>query len=613
MSLIANMASISSMSVSFLLLSIMFSLLFTVSPQRIRDKMYESIEGASACFRRLNGTHQFGCSSHRSGNVGIIHFIESETDLDWLINKATVVPYMAVLKPENFTREVMWKLKNSDKVNGVVLINNKTDNPPDHFTHEAKCPNQYSGLSLHEQTCNIADPWNPDGTGITMCFLTHNAYDKDGQDKRSLCALEMNSFMLAAVDSKTCIRRSSAQTILNRVRYCDPLGDRNIWATLYPRSKQEKENNTVIVIAAPLDGTSMFDGLVPGAVSPVTGLVTLLMTARILASIAQNEGDIESQQDDNVMFLLLNGESYDYIGSSRLVWDMEHGVFPMKPDLSIKNQPKPFYLHNIKLFVELSHLSNHGWNSETNITNFYIHQYGPSSNKIQSSAVMALQEASEAYRFSLFKDTNLCAIHAKRVTIMPKDIHLARRIRGERAEVTSFKEEIDKASSNTGLKFNGVDSLPPSSLQSILLKDQMTAGVVLADYDSHYLNRYYHSIMDDSANINYTYQNGSDPSKDSIQMMVATFSKILAVTVYKLIKGTGAEVDELFHCYLDTMNCPLFRAVSNKPKLDKKPASLYIMIGLLAATQLGQNQSGENFQSECSLNPRVVMRTLHSH
>ena len=47
---------------------------------------------------------------------------------------------------------------------------------------------------------------------------------------------------------------------------------------------------------------------------------------------------------------------------------------------------------------------------------------------------MALQEASEAYLVGLFEDTNLCAIHAKRVTIMlPKDIQLARRIRGERA------------------------------------------------------------------------------------------------------------------------------------------------------------------------------------
>ncbi len=53
--------------------------------------------------------------------------------------------------------------------------------------------------------------------------------------------------------------------------------------------------------------------------------------------------------------------------------------------------------------------------------------------RFQSSAVLALQEAAEAYLVGRFEDTNLAAIHAKRVTIMPKDIQLARRIRGERA------------------------------------------------------------------------------------------------------------------------------------------------------------------------------------
>eukprot|EP00933_Yihiella_yeosuensis_P052483 TRINITY_DN5056_c0_g1_i5.p1 TRINITY_DN5056_c0_g1~~TRINITY_DN5056_c0_g1_i5.p1 ORF type:complete len:137 (+),score=44.37 TRINITY_DN5056_c0_g1_i5:104-514(+) len=53
--------------------------------------------------------------------------------------------------------------------------------------------------------------------------------------------------------------------------------------------------------------------------------------------------------------------------------------------------------------------------------------------RFQSQAVLALQEAAEAYLVGLFEDTNLCAIHAKRVTIMPKDLQLARRLRGERA------------------------------------------------------------------------------------------------------------------------------------------------------------------------------------
>ena len=52
--------------------------------------------------------------------------------------------------------------------------------------------------------------------------------------------------------------------------------------------------------------------------------------------------------------------------------------------------------------------------------------------RFQTQAILALQEACEAYLIHLFEDTNLCAIHAKRVTIMPKDMMLAKRIRGEK-------------------------------------------------------------------------------------------------------------------------------------------------------------------------------------
>jgi histone H3 len=53
--------------------------------------------------------------------------------------------------------------------------------------------------------------------------------------------------------------------------------------------------------------------------------------------------------------------------------------------------------------------------------------------RFQSHAVMALQSAGEAYLVGVMEDTNLCTIHAKRVTIGPKDVQLARRLRGERA------------------------------------------------------------------------------------------------------------------------------------------------------------------------------------
>jgi histone H3/H4 len=50
--------------------------------------------------------------------------------------------------------------------------------------------------------------------------------------------------------------------------------------------------------------------------------------------------------------------------------------------------------------------------------------------RFQATALEAIQTAAEAYLVHLFEDANLCAIHAKRVTVQPRDIHLARRIKG---------------------------------------------------------------------------------------------------------------------------------------------------------------------------------------
>ena len=60
-----------------------------------------------------------------------------------------------------------------------------------------------------------------------------------------------------------------------------------------------------------------------------------------------------------------------------------------------------------------------------------IYQIFKSDLQMQSTALLVLQEALEAYPIHLFEDFNECAIHAKRVRIMPKDMQLARCIRGQ--------------------------------------------------------------------------------------------------------------------------------------------------------------------------------------
>ena len=63
---------------------------------------------------------------------------------------------------------------------------------------------------------------------------------------------------------------------------------------------------------------------------------------------------------------------------------------------------------------------------------------GKSEIRMQHIAVEALQEAAEYYITNLFDDANLCTLHAKRITLQPKDMQLAMRIRGERGQRKSI-------------------------------------------------------------------------------------------------------------------------------------------------------------------------------
>lgn len=74
--------------------------------------------------------------------------------------------------------------------------------------------------------------------------------------------------------------------------------------------------------------------------------------------------------------------------------------------------------------------ADHGWGVGQRLVREIAQEF-KSELRFQATAIMALQEAAEAFLVSLFEDMNLSAIHAKRVTVMPKDLQLARRLRGD--------------------------------------------------------------------------------------------------------------------------------------------------------------------------------------
>ncbi|XP_076754651.1 nicastrin [Xylocopa sonorina] len=339
---------------------LIFLIINLVAAERIKDMIYMTFDGVAGCFRRHNGTHQFGCSSLRSGSVGVVHVIEDESDIRWLEHNATAGPYTVVLTFSMFTREILFRLWDTHNINGVLLANNISQSRPDFYSPEDSCPNRYSGY----KGCNNALPWNPSGSSLLMedwpfpmfftenqtliealklCFSKHNAHDLENQQYRSLCALEMKSFMYATVNSEFCIKRSDFNLNFHPTLFCDPLGDRNIH---WPLAPLNKDKNSITLVIARLDASSLFDGMSPGAGNVVTGLVTLLATAYCLNILAKDT----VLNKTNVVFSLLNGEAFDYIGSSRLIYDLKKGNFNALGGVNLK-------FDDIKSVIEFGQLS----------------------------------------------------------------------------------------------------------------------------------------------------------------------------------------------------------------------------------------------------------------
>lgn len=142
--------------------------------------------------------------------------------MNFILSKGTAGLYVPVLPTKFFTAETVDKLITSQLISGLILHrNNETLSS---FTHENQCPNPRSSL---ENTCSKNSTWNPYGTGILYrdipfpifyveneeeiekmrkCFEKFNNFDYDNHKDRSLCSLELKSFMYATTNSQTCRR-----------------------------------------------------------------------------------------------------------------------------------------------------------------------------------------------------------------------------------------------------------------------------------------------------------------------------------------------------------------------------------------------------------------------
>uniref|UniRef100_A0A4X2JZM1 Nicastrin n=1 Tax=Vombatus ursinus TaxID=29139 RepID=A0A4X2JZM1_VOMUR len=449
----------------------------------VERKIYIPLNRTAPCVRLLNATHQIGCQSSISGDTGVIHVVEEEEDLQWVLTDGPNPPYMVLLEGKLFNRKLMEKLKGTQRISGLAVALAKPS-PVDGFSPSVECPNDGFGIYSNSYGSEYAHckklRWNPEGNGlayedfdfpiflledenetqvIKQCYWDHNRGVNGSAPTYPLCAMQLFSHMHAVTSTVTCMRRSAIQSTfsINPEVVCDPLADFNVWNTLNPLNASGKlEPGDKVIIAA-------------------------------------------------------TRETFDYIGSSRMVYDMEKGKFPVQ-------------LENIHSFVELGQVALR------NSSDLWMHT-DPMSQRDES----------------IYTEVqNLLTILRNSSVGVPN---------------VTMKEA------------NSQNSLPPSSFQRFL-RSQNISGVVLTDHPLAFSNRYYQSIYDTAENIGLKYPATLTPDEamdfvTDIAKSLASVATVLGRALYQLAGGTNhtaveadpVTVSRLLYGFLVKANNSWFQSV----------------------------------------------------
>lgn len=346
------------------------------------------------------------------------------------------------------------------------------------------------------------------------CFYRFNEPSVEGNPPSyPLCSVELKAFMWAAVDTPTCLRRGRLNMLLNPQpsEYCDPLGSVNIYAPLLAQNKSEGpiNNDSVIFISARMDSASMFDGLSTGADTAITGMATLIAITEILNRDEVKDDIANAQAIDNIVLVLLNGESFDYIGSSRMVYDMMNQKFPF-PLSDNPSQSPLLSLEHIKYWIELGSLA------DNNDPTVYLHS-DPLSTK------------------DTFVDD----------------------------QVSKVADALIKNRGN--LQLERVDKsipLPPASLQSFLKKDQSIPGLLITNHKESFSNKFYNNEWDTYRSID----------SETLVQHLADVARTVSATAYELATSNSLDatiaanqslIRDTLDCYLSNGNCSLFNWLLN--------------------------------------------------
>uniref|UniRef100_A0A1I8EAW7 Nicastrin n=1 Tax=Wuchereria bancrofti TaxID=6293 RepID=A0A1I8EAW7_WUCBA len=341
--------------------------------ERLSDQIYlDLIGGRYSCFRLLNGTHEIGCTAEE-GNEGVVVYANNADELINLIAGLDSEDRIITAFDIFLLNEEIIRVLKDDKVRGVLLLRNESaisdvKRLDIGFSEDAFCPNEQFDISGKcENRWNEHGALLPEGfrfinwkkpifviencteidiiRNFSVCYAIYlpsllktaklaplscyEAFNKKNLREDVLCSARMKHFMRAAGNAQICLQRQRLFYGFSDslISLCDPLADKNLFATVPAFTKKFKPK--ILILSARMDSFSSFTEAAVGEVSVLTSLVSLLAVAKTIANHSTEFEAVAQRNGRAVIFAFFHGESLGYIGSSATVNDIIKGEFPL--------------------------------------------------------------------------------------------------------------------------------------------------------------------------------------------------------------------------------------------------------------------------------------------
>lgn len=465
----------------------------------LQESMYMVVDGYP-CVRLLNLSGKIGCSNPgREKVVASIRRFRNANDLTQLT---------AILVSLDELQDLLLRISNDvsfrKNIVGVLVesgaeIRNKLKG----FSPTLKFPQ-----AEFAPYPSINYEWNSMGSGIMLkaydfpvfllsessTSMLQEVADKNEKVRNGYTTsvaefdLVMQTTKAGTHDSESCLKEQT----------CLPLGGYSVWSALPPINKSlSYQSKPIILLVASMDSASFFRDKSLGADSPISGLISLLAAVDALSRV-DGWNDLNKQ----LVFLVLTGEAWGYLGSRRFLHELDmqsDGVSGLNGSL-------------IEMVLEIGSV---GKGSNQGVKTFFTHTAGVSST---------VHDAFDALK---------------------------------RAQDSLKSESIEVLSSNSANP-----GIPPSSLMAFLKKNSIISGIVLEDFDTAFTNEFYHSHLDDMANINSSAVVAAASLIARSLYILASDNKDMHSSVLGAINVNASLVEELIGCLLSCepgLSCELVK------------------------------------------------------